>query len=101
MAKNSLIFSHFFFGLVFLVLIAFISQGGGGVRGQSCGASAIQIGSRLQNNCDGCEDYCTSLPYSGVKAAMCTVLSETYSVCLCCTPRPLPPSTKSFDVMMS
>ncbi|MCL7038120.1 hypothetical protein MKW94_007943 [Papaver nudicaule] len=36
MAKNALIFSPFFFGLLFLVLIAFISEQGGGVNGQSC-----------------------------------------------------------------
>ncbi|KAI3832017.1 hypothetical protein MKX03_006391 [Papaver bracteatum] len=66
MGKNALISSPFFFGLVFLVLIAFISERGGGVRGQSCGASTLSFGSRIQNSCEGCGGYCTSLPYSGV-----------------------------------
>ncbi|KAI3955049.1 hypothetical protein MKW98_005052 [Papaver atlanticum] len=95
MAKNALISSPFFFGFLFLVVISFISEG------QSCGASAIFYGSRIQKNCEGCEDYCTSLPYSGVKGSVYSYPSGTSYVCLCCTPRPLPPSTKSFDVMMS
>ncbi|KAI3965212.1 hypothetical protein MKW92_042950 [Papaver armeniacum] len=99
MAKNTLNFSPFFSGLLFLVLIALISQQGGGVRGQSCSPeNGNPFGSRVQldSDCEGCDDFCKSLelppayPFSnsGVKSGTCFQASppgaDTVNVCLCC-----------------
>ncbi|KAI3832013.1 hypothetical protein MKX03_006387 [Papaver bracteatum] len=94
MAKNALIFSHLFFGLFFLVFIAFTSEEGGGVRGQSCRpGSGNSFGAMY--GCSGCESHCTSLDlpaiYSGmtgsaVKTGQCypIVKAPERYVCLCC-----------------
>ncbi|KAI3831981.1 hypothetical protein MKX03_006355 [Papaver bracteatum] len=99
MAKNALIFSPFFFSLLFLVLIASISEQGGGVRGQDCsGGSGKPFGSRVQldSTCEGCDDFCKSLeipeafPFSksGDKSGTCFQAAppgaDPVNVCLCC-----------------
>ncbi|KAL5711416.1 hypothetical protein ACHQM5_021876 [Ranunculus cassubicifolius] len=97
MAKNALIFSPFFFGVLLLVLFAFISEQGGGVRGQSCSpGTGSAFGYRVQQNgCMGCDDFCKSLalpagypPKSGVKSGQCFQLAAPGPVsqylCLCC-----------------
>ncbi|KAI3907071.1 hypothetical protein MKX01_027972 [Papaver californicum] len=94
MANNTLILSPFFFSLLFLVLIAFISEEGGGVRGQSCRPGSGNVFGAM-GGCSGCESYCTSLDlpviYSGVKGSpvktgQCYVIPKApqHSVCLCC-----------------
>ncbi|KAI3900227.1 hypothetical protein MKW92_004129 [Papaver armeniacum] len=95
MAKNTLIFSPLFFGLIFLILIAFISEGG--VSCQSClpGGSNIFAG-KLGYTCSGCDyNYCNNLavpagytkPNSGVKSFYCSNVAPRYVtpyLCLCC-----------------
>ncbi|KAI3967122.1 hypothetical protein MKX01_034926 [Papaver californicum] len=92
MAKSSIIFTPIFFGLFLLLLVAFISEEGGGVRGQpiACSpGSGSPFGSRVQQGCDGgCNTYCTSLVHSGVKSGQCSLLITRAPVpqylCLCC-----------------
>ncbi|MCL7031349.1 hypothetical protein MKW94_004041 [Papaver nudicaule] len=92
MAKNALVFSPFFFGLLFLALIAFSSEQGGGVSGQSCTpvtGSPFAFDYRVQqNSCDGCDWFCKSRAVSGVKSGLCSQLVTRASVsqylCLCC-----------------
>ncbi|KAI3832020.1 hypothetical protein MKX03_006394 [Papaver bracteatum] len=92
MAKSSIIFSTFFFGLFLLVLVAFISEKGGGVRGQSISCnpgSGSSFGYRVQETCEGgCNTYCNSLVHSGVKSGQCFRLVTPAPVpqylCLCC-----------------
>ncbi|KAI3845110.1 hypothetical protein MKW92_020354 [Papaver armeniacum] len=102
MAKNALIFSPFFFGLLFVVLIAFISEQGGGVRGQySCSpGTGVSFGGQVfySGSCYSlCQGYCTSLaipvgftaPNSGVKSGQCHQIysgpgTSPPKLCLCC-----------------
>ncbi|KAI3950401.1 hypothetical protein MKW92_038894 [Papaver armeniacum] len=102
MSKIAFISSPFFFGLFFLVLIAFISEHGGGVRGQPtrnfCSpGTGTSFGQRIQEKtCSGCDDYCKSLalpgnspPSSGVKSGTCLGIESLQSpvpqnVCICC-----------------
>ncbi|RZC84856.1 hypothetical protein C5167_047639 [Papaver somniferum] len=99
MAKIALTFSPFFFGLLFLVLIAFISQQGGGVSGQSCapGGNNIFAGKLTAYGCYGyCEGFCKSTaipigytkPNLGVKSWSCSFVGPTYYstpwLCVCC-----------------
>ncbi|RZC84858.1 hypothetical protein C5167_047641 [Papaver somniferum] len=94
MAKNALIFSPFFFGLLFLFLIPLVSGQGGGVRGQAW--SSTPFASRVQQNtCFGCDGYCKSLALPtgfstqnlGVKSGQCSQLAAngpvTEYLCLC------------------
>ncbi|MCL7045899.1 hypothetical protein MKW94_029095 [Papaver nudicaule] len=93
MAKNALIFSPFFFGLLYLVLIAFVSEQGGGVRGQSCRPGSGNL-FRAQSGC-GCETQCASyeLPaiYNGM-TGLPVITGQCYEiakapgryVCFCC-----------------
>ncbi|KAI3913482.1 hypothetical protein MKW98_003961 [Papaver atlanticum] len=99
MAKNALILSPFFFGLIFLVWIAFISEKGGGVRGQifsSC-SPGNPFGYRVQQDtCLGCNSYCDSLDLHGKDGAMyiCVKWGTCFQVaalkpvsdyfCVCC-----------------
>ncbi|MCL7030147.1 hypothetical protein MKW94_006587 [Papaver nudicaule] len=56
MVKNAFVLSPFFFGLLFLVLIAFISEQGGGVSGQSCNpGTGSGFGYNVQSTCSGCD----------------------------------------------
>ncbi|MCL7045900.1 hypothetical protein MKW94_029096 [Papaver nudicaule] len=96
--KSALIFSPFFFGLLFLVSIAFISEHRGGVSGQSCSpGTGSSFGAKVyQGFCVDCSSYCTSLPLpvgysvpnSGVKTGQCYSLYAPYPatpyLCLCC-----------------
>ncbi|RZC84861.1 hypothetical protein C5167_047648 [Papaver somniferum] len=99
MAKNTL--SPFFFGLLFLVLIPFISRQGGGVSSQStknyCNpGTGSPFGYRVQQNtCFGCNSYCQSLALpvgsprnSGVQSGTCFQVAApgpvSQYVCLCC-----------------
>ncbi|MCL7029922.1 hypothetical protein MKW94_018339 [Papaver nudicaule] len=97
MAKNALVFSPLFFGLLFLVLIAFNSEGGG-VSGQYCnpyGGTNVFAG-KIVNDCSGCGAFCTSLPVpvtytkpnSGVKSWSCMNYAPSYAApviaCRCC-----------------
>ncbi|KAI3832019.1 hypothetical protein MKX03_006393 [Papaver bracteatum] len=101
MAKISIIFSPFFFGLFLLVLAAFISEKGGGVSGQSTNnycnpGTGSPFGYRVQQNtCFGCNSYCQSLPLpvgsprnSGVQSGTCFQVAASgpvsQYVCLCC-----------------
>ncbi|KAI3907074.1 hypothetical protein MKX01_027975 [Papaver californicum] len=89
--KSRIIFSPFFFGLLLLVLLAFISEKGG-VRGQpiACSpGSGSSFGYRVQQSCEGgCNNYCNSLVQSGVKSGQCFRLVTPAPVpqylCLCC-----------------
>ncbi|MCL7045901.1 hypothetical protein MKW94_029097 [Papaver nudicaule] len=97
MAKNALISSPLFFGLLFLVLIAFESEGGGvsGVCIYGSGVTNIFVG-KMTTSCDGCDlNYCQNLPLpagytrpnSGVRSFHCSNVaprSATPCVCLCC-----------------
>ncbi|MCL7032738.1 hypothetical protein MKW94_011591 [Papaver nudicaule] len=101
MSKNALICSPFFFGSLFLVLIAFTSEGVRGVRGQypcpgtgiSFGAKTI-YGSACYSECGG---YCASLalpigmpgPKLGVKSGTCYQIysgpgTNPPMLCWCC-----------------
>ncbi|KAI3842682.1 hypothetical protein MKX03_027346 [Papaver bracteatum] len=97
MAKNALNFSPFIFGLVFLVWIAFISEEGGGVKGQrfsSCSPGNPFRYRVQQDTCLGCNSYCNSLELlgdslnSGVKWGTCFWIAAlkhvSHNFCVCC-----------------
>ncbi|MCL7039431.1 hypothetical protein MKW94_027680 [Papaver nudicaule] len=94
MAKNALIFSPFFFGLLFLVMIAFISEG---VSADCIPGSGIAFAGNVMESCsDGCQNFCVTTglpenypPTSGVISGQCSPLNEgapvSLQLCLCCT----------------
>ncbi|KAI3832009.1 hypothetical protein MKX03_006383 [Papaver bracteatum] len=96
MAKNNIL-SPLFFGLLLLVLVAFVSERGGGVRGQSCSDGGVPFGKKsvysgLETCYRLCPGYCASLaaPTTGVKYNECYVtgfgnIHPTLSTyCQCC-----------------
>ncbi|KAI3929062.1 hypothetical protein MKW92_016882 [Papaver armeniacum] len=92
MAKSCIIFSPFFFGLLFLVLIAVISPGGGGVSGQNlyCDpGTGVPRGAQSMDFCSSrCPSYCfTTYGSLGVTTGKCFNIpfaNTQTQICFCC-----------------
>ncbi|KAI3975046.1 hypothetical protein MKX01_005157 [Papaver californicum] len=92
MAKSSIIFSPFFFGLLFLVLISVISEGGGGVSGQNlyCDpGTGVPRGAQSMDSCSFyCPDYCLkNYGGMGVTTGKCFSIPNVNTrtqICFCC-----------------
>ncbi|RZC57370.1 hypothetical protein C5167_004673 [Papaver somniferum] len=90
MAKSSPIFSPFFFGLVFLVLIAVISEGGGGVSGQDLYCDPGTGVPREAKSMDYCSYFCPRYCLNtygnlGVTSGKCfNIPNVNTQLCFCC-----------------
>ncbi|KAI3870857.1 hypothetical protein MKX03_013748 [Papaver bracteatum] len=91
MEKSSIIFSPFFYGLLFLVLIALISEGGG-VSGQNlyCDpGTGVPQGAQSMDSCSFyCPGYCLNNYGSlGVTKGKCFSIPNVNTrteICFCC-----------------
>ncbi|KAI3929063.1 hypothetical protein MKW92_016883 [Papaver armeniacum] len=86
MAKSSIICSS---GLVLLVLLAFISEGGGvnAYEQLSCETGKRGIGYTNMSNCsqNSCQSYCqATYGTSGVISGRCFYPAPNAVVCFCC-----------------
>ncbi|KAI3975047.1 hypothetical protein MKX01_005158 [Papaver californicum] len=92
MAKSSSIFSLFFFGLLFLVLIAVLPEEGGGVSGQNlyCDpGTGVPRGAQSMDSCIFfCPGYCLKT-YGGFGVTTGKCFSIPFAptqtqICFCC-----------------
>ncbi|MCL7033819.1 hypothetical protein MKW94_022069 [Papaver nudicaule] len=86
MAKFSIIFSPFFFGLLVVILLAFISEGGVNAYDYVSCDTGRGIGYTNMANCDSisCLSYCKTKYGSSVVSGRCLYPAPNAVICFCC-----------------
>ncbi|MCL7031520.1 hypothetical protein MKW94_024147 [Papaver nudicaule] len=87
MAKFSIIFSPFFFGLLLVILLAFITEGGVNANEQLYCETGRGIGYTNMANCskNSCQSYCQdTYGRSSVTSGRCFYPAPNAVVCFCC-----------------